>query len=145
MNSNIIMIFQQHIGYIHRNNTSKGILGSMPSQCKECTFLHLLINSKSPCFITITVFSDANFLTLLYIPKCTCFLSHTFLEYVILHLGQCLCSLSQNSYSILHIWHLEDILYELYHQINKTLLVNSWSILKYLGWKELKIQFLCTV
>ena len=79
------------------NNTSvifigtiQGILGSMPPQCKECTFLHLLLNFKSPCFITITVFSDVNFLTLLYIPKYKCFLSHTFLECVILHLGQCL-------------------------------------------------------
>ena len=89
-NSNIILILQQHISYIHRNNTSKGTLGSMPSQCKKCTFLHLLLNSKSPCFITITVFSDVKFLTLLYIPKCKCFLSHTFLESVILHSGQCL-------------------------------------------------------
>ena len=89
-NSNIILIFQQHISCIHRNNTSKGILGSMPSQCKECTLVHLLLNSNSPCFITIIVFSDVNFLTFLYIPKCKCFLSHTFLECVILHLGQCL-------------------------------------------------------
>ena len=70
--------------------TIQGILGSMPPQCKECTFLHLLLNYKNPCFITITVFSDVNFLTLLYIPKYKCFLSHTFLECVILHLGQCL-------------------------------------------------------